>query len=114
MCRNSGNEYLTAKCNYFGAGRLLQKNGESFRVICYLEVQITDPVPTNANLEQLNWLNNEVATDAPQKILAEFLGNLVSRKVENSISNHSEARAPVWDESICLNRNNDVSTQTRS
>ena len=91
-----------------------KKNGESFRVVWYFEVQKTDPVTTNSNSEQLNRLINEVVTDASQKILAEFLGDLVSRKVENSISNHSEARAPVWDESICLNRDNDVPAQTRS
>ena len=82
-CRNSGNECLTAKCDHFGARRLLQKNGESFQVPRYLEVQRTDPIITTANLEQLNRLNNEVVTDAPQKFLAESLGNLVFRKDEN-------------------------------
>jgi len=43
-CRDSGDECLTVKRDLFRAGRLLRKkNGESFQVPWYFEVQKSEP-----------------------------------------------------------------------
>lgn len=90
-CRDSGNECLTVKCDLFRAGRLLRKkNGESFQEPWYFEVQKIGPETRNGVLKRLKRLSCKTVTGVSPKFLAEFLGNLVSRKFERSKLNNQD------------------------
>ena len=76
-CRDSGSECLTVKCNPFGAGRLLKKkNGESFQIPWYFEVQKRNPITRNEKLKGWNKLIHEDVTIVSEKNFCRVSGQI--------------------------------------